>query len=253
VSARSDAVQQQINEMRGSAQAIRKGIEKTTEQVNDWQRKADEARKLVAVLEEKARIWDALADGLDSGLLHSITAALGADADFFDDNTSRRAEGRRAHLVLGKVMDELPSDFEVHAWTIETTADDKTTIKIQHGSGIEPDEFVRQRISSAATVLGLSYVESIKAGYVLVEAVGNVDEVRVEVWDHARRAVEDAEQTAKDAEAADDAMSATERFEHDQADEFAQDAADAERWAEENAANQYDDEHYDVDDEDGEL
>lgn len=54
--------------------------------------------------------------------------------------------------------------------------------------------------------------------------------------------------------AVDDAMSASERFEHDQADEFAQDAADAERWAEANAANQYDDEHYDVDDnEDGAL
>lgn len=61
---------------------------------------------------------------------------------------------------------------------------------------------------------------------------------------------EDGEQAAKDAEAVDDAMSTAERFEHDQADEFAQDAADAERWAEENAANQYDDEHYNTDDED---
>lgn len=31
----------------------------------------------------------------------------------------------------------------------------------------------------------------------------------------------------------------------------AQDAADAERWAEENAANQYDDEHYNTDDDEG--
>lgn len=63
----------------------------------------------------------------------------------------------------------------------------------------------------------------------------------------------EAEQEA-DRDAVETAMSASERFEHDQADEFAQDAADAERWAEENAANQYEDAHYNTDnDEDGEL
>jgi len=43
--------------------------------------------------------------------------------------------------------------------------------------------------------------------------------------DEAERLEAEAEQAAKDAEAADDAMSATERFEHDQADEAKLDAA----------------------------
>lgn len=47
-----------------------------------------------------------------------------------------------------------------------------------------------------------------------------------------------------------DVMSGEEMAEYDRAAEFAMDAADEERWAEANAANQYDDEHYDVDDED---
>ncbi|QOR55809.1 MAG: hypothetical protein YHS30scaffold324_41 [Catenulispora phage 69_17] len=49
---------------------------------------------------------------------------------------------------------------------------------------------------------------------------------------------EAANQAAKDAEAQDDAMSTSERFEHDQADEFAQDARDEARNAAEAAESE---------------
>lgn len=166
MSARSDAVQQQINEMRGSALAIREGIEKTTEQANDWQRKANDARKLVAVLEEKARIWDALADALDSGRLHDIAAPLEGRYD--------RPTRTAVYALQGRLMAQL-ADYELDAWNMHGN-ELRVMLHRLHGGS-------RAVIAEIADRLNIKYVERPHSeGHVTVTAQGEIDGIDVEIW-----------------------------------------------------------------------
>lgn len=186
------ARRQQIAEMRASATGIRAGIKKAREQAEDWQRKADEARALIAVLTEKARVWDLLADSMDTPGLDHIVVPLGDSLDMAElaaNKASHRAAGiRRAHPVLGAILDAMPSGFEGHCWSIETTASEPACIKIQQGSGVGSDDQARDGLRSVAAVLGLTYGEKDNGRYTHLSASGQIDGVDVEVWDHAKTA-----------------------------------------------------------------
>lgn len=164
MSARSDAVQQQINEMRGSARAARYDIEKLTEQADDWQRKANEARKLAAVLEEKARIWDAIADGLDTGALHDIAAPLGTGRDDRPSNADM-------HTLQGRLMAELPG---LDAWSIHCGELGAMLHRSAGGS--------RRAILGIAERYGIGYVEDRRGEQICVSAEGEIDDIPVKIW-----------------------------------------------------------------------
>jgi hypothetical protein len=175
VNAIDTARSQQISEMRNTAASIRKGIEKTTEQANDWQKKANEARKLVAVLEEKARLWNALADGMESGSFHDVAAPL---------TTGRnRPSNVDIHAVQERLMTDLP---DLDAWSIHCGEMSAMLHKSAGGS--------RRAILGIAERYDIGYVEDRRGEQIHVAAEGKIDDIPVKIW--CLLPAEDAEEQA---------------------------------------------------------
>jgi len=154
---------QQISEMRGNAVSIRKGIQKTAEQAADWQKKANEARALLAVLEEKARLWDALADGMETGSFYDVAPPPGSSLN--------RPSNTEIHALQGRLMAEVSN---LDAWNIHCG---ELGAMLHRSAGGD-----RRTILGIAERYGIGYVEDRRDKQVYVAAEGEIDEIPVKIW-----------------------------------------------------------------------
>lgn len=159
--------EEQIKTLRDSAKALRTTVKRAREEAAEWQGTADRAREKADRDEENARVWELLADALDGGQLDDIVVPLGTGRDDRTTNT-------RIHALQGRLMAEL-ADCDLDAWNIHC-GELKAMLHPLYGGS-------RETIAIIAERLGISYVEKTRSdGQIYVEAGGEIDNIRVEVW-----------------------------------------------------------------------
>jgi hypothetical protein len=159
-----NAREHQVQELRTAAKALREAVHKARSEAAGWQTKADRARELADRNEETARVWDVLADALDSCQLDDIVVPLGTGGDGRPKNT-------RIHALQGRLMAELPN---LDAWNIHCGELTAMLHKAAGGS--------RRAILAIAEQYGIGYAEDRRGEKVYVAAEGEIDDIPVKIW-----------------------------------------------------------------------